>query len=83
MVATPRGALSVTTDASVQIGFQFHDLAIHRAARQNLGYSLMGLLPPRDHNKTMTILASPVPGGDHQRLQQFQHDSLGRGWMER
>jgi SRSO17 transposase len=36
---------------------------------------MIGLLLPREHNKTMTVLASLVPGSHRQRLHHFLHDA--------
>ena len=50
-------------------------LFTRRAARQAFRHSLIGLLVPREHHKTMTVLASVVPGGNRQHLHHFLHDA--------
>jgi hypothetical protein len=46
-----------------------------RAARQAFRHYLIGLLLPREHNKTVTVLASLVLGSDRQQLHHFLHDA--------
>jgi SRSO17 transposase len=74
-MATPRKPTAPTTDAVDAFCAQFDDLFNRRAARQAFRHYLIGLLLPREHNKTMTILASLVPGSDRQQLHHFLHDA--------
>lgn len=74
-MATPRKPTRPTTAAIDQFCAQFDDLFCRRAERQALRAYLMGLLLPRDHNKTLTVLASLVPNTDRQRLHHFLHDA--------
>jgi SRSO17 transposase len=77
MMATPRNPTTPTTDAIDSFGAQFDDLFTRHAARQAFRHYLIGLLLPREHNTTMTVLASLVPGSDRQ-LYHFLHDAP---WM--
>jgi SRSO17 transposase len=43
--------------------------------RTALRHYLIGLLLPRERNKTLTELAALVPGADRQRLHHFLHDA--------
>ncbi len=45
------------------------------AQRQVFRQYLIGLLLPREQNKTLTVLSSLVPGSDRQRLHHFVHDA--------
>jgi SRSO17 transposase len=74
-MATPRKPTMPTTDAIDTFCAQFDDLFNRRAARQAFRHYLIGLLLPREHNKTMTVLASLVPGSDRQQLHHFLHDA--------
>jgi SRSO17 transposase len=74
-MATPRKPTVPTTDAIDAFCAQFDDLFNRRAARQAFRHYLIGLLLPREHNKTMTILAALVPGGNRQQLHHFLHDA--------
>jgi SRSO17 transposase len=74
-MATPRKPTHATTDAIDQFCARFDDLFNRRAARQAFRHYLIGLLLPREHNKTMTVLASLVPGGNRQQLHHFLHDA--------
>jgi len=53
---------------------QFDDLFASRAQRQGFRDYLVGLLAPRDRNKTLTCLAGaePVVDAQHRRVQQLQ-----------
>jgi SRSO17 transposase len=72
-MTTPRKPTIPTTDAIETFWAQFDALFTRRAARQAFRHYLLGLLLPRDHNKTMTLLASLVPGGNRQHLHPFLH----------
>jgi DDE superfamily endonuclease len=74
-MVTPRKAARPTVDAIDQFCAQFDDLFNRRAAREALRQYLIGLLLPREHNKTLTVLAALVPGADRQRLHHFLHDA--------
>ena len=74
-MTTPRKSTIPTTDAIDTFRAQFDDLFNRQAARQAFRHYLMGLLLPREHNKTMTVLASLVPGGNRQQLHHFLHDA--------
>src|SRR5436309_3160482 len=72
-MTTPRQPTSPTTDAIDTFCAQFDHLFNRRVARQAFRHYLIGLLLPREHNKTMTVLASLVPGGNRQQLHHFLH----------
>jgi SRSO17 transposase len=74
-MTTPRTPTVPTTDAIDTFCAQFDDLFTRRAARQAFRHYLIGLLLPREHNKTMTVLSSLVPGSDRQQLHHFLHDA--------
>src|SRR5947209_4827901 len=74
-MVTPRKPTTPTTDAIDTFCRQFDDLFTRRAARQAFRHYLIGLLLPREHNKTMTVLASLVPSSDRQQLHHFLHDA--------
>lgn len=74
-MATPRKPTVPTTDAIDSFCAQFDDLFSRRAARQAFRHYLIGLLLPREHNKTHTVLASLVPGGKRQQLHHLMHDA--------
>ncbi len=74
-MTTPRKPTIPTTAAIDTFCAQFDDLFNRRAARQAFRHYLIGLLLPRDHNKTMTVLASLIPGAKRQRLHHFLHDA--------
>jgi hypothetical protein len=44
--------------------------------RTALRHYLIGLLLPREHNKTVVELAAIVPGANRQSLHHFMHDAL-------
>jgi SRSO17 transposase len=74
-MATPRKPTLPTTDAIDAFCAKFDDLFNRRAARQAFRHYLIGLLLPRERTKTMTVLASLVPGCVRQRLHHFLHDA--------
>ena len=74
-MATPRKPTVPATDAIDAFCARFDHLFTRRAARQAFRHYLIGLLLPREHNKTMTVLASLVPGGNRQQLHHFLHDA--------
>lgn len=74
-MATPRKPATPTTDAIDAFCAQFDDLFCRLAEREAFRQYLIGLLLPREHNKTLTVLASLAPGADRQRLHHFLHDA--------
>lgn len=74
-MATPRKPVPATTEALDAFCAQFDDLFCRRAERVALRQYLIGLLLPREHHKTVTVLASLVPGAARQRLHHFLHDA--------
>ena len=77
-MTTPRKPTPPTTTAIDDFCAQFDDLFCRRAERAALRSYLIGLLLPREHNKTLSVLASLVPGTDRQRLHHFLHDAPSR-----
>jgi SRSO17 transposase len=73
---TPRKPTPPTTEAIDQFCAQFDDLFARYEERQALRQYLIGLLLPREHNKTLVELASIVPGARRQSLHHFLHDAL-------
>lgn len=74
-MATRRRPTTPTADAIDAFCAQFDDLFGRRAGRTALRHYLIGLLLPREHNKTLTVLAALVPDADRQRLHHFLHDA--------
>ncbi|MBV9282715.1 MAG: transposase, partial [Chloroflexi bacterium] len=74
-MATPRKPTVPTADAIDTFCARFDDLFSRREARQSFRHYLIGLLLPRERNKTMAVLASLVPGCVRQRLHHFLHDA--------
>ena len=74
-MATPRKPTAPTTEAVDAFCARFDDLFGRLAERTALRQYLIGLLLPREHNKTLTVLAALVPGADRQRLHHFLHDA--------
>ena len=72
-MVTPRKPTRPTVEAIDQFCAQFDDLFSRRAAREAFRQYLIGLLLPREHNKTLTVLAALVPGAERQRLHHFLH----------
>ena len=72
---TPRKPTVPTTEAIDQFCAQFDDLFGRYEERQALRQYLIGLLLPREHNKTLVELASLVPGAQRQALHHFLHDA--------
>jgi hypothetical protein len=67
-MATPRKPTAPTTEAVDAFCARFDDLFGRLAARTAPRHYLIGLLLPREHNETLTVLAALVPGADRQRL---------------
>src|ERR671938_174479 len=74
-MVTPRKPTRPTVEAIDEYCAQFDDLFSRRAAREALRQYLIGLLLPREHNKTLTVLAALVPGAERQRLHHFLQDA--------
>jgi SRSO17 transposase len=72
---TPRKPTSPTTEAIDQFCARFDDLLPRYEERTALRQYLIGLLLPREHNKTLVELGAIVPGADRQRLHHFLHDA--------
>ena len=72
---TPRKPTHPTTEATDQFCAHFDDLLPRYEERTALRQYLIGLLLPREHNKTLVELGTIVPGADRQRLHHFLHDA--------
>jgi SRSO17 transposase len=72
---TARKPTVPTTEAIDQFCAQFDDLFGRWEERQALRQYLIGLLLPREHNKTLVELAALVPGAERQALHHFVHDA--------
>jgi SRSO17 transposase len=72
---TPRKAIPPTTEAIDQFCHQFDDLFCRSEEREAVRQYLIGLLLPREHNKTIVELATIVPGAQRQSLHHFLHDA--------
>jgi len=72
---TARKPTTPTTEAIDQFCGQFDDLFGRWEERQALRQYLIGLLLPREHNKTLVELASLAPGAQRQALHHFLHDA--------
>ena len=74
-MVTLRKPTAPTTEAIDWFCGSFDDLFARLAERTALRHYLIGLLLPRERNKTLTELATLVPGADRQRLHHFLHDA--------
>jgi hypothetical protein len=74
----PRKATPPTTEAIDQFCAAFDDLFGRYEERRALRQYLIGLLLPKEHNKTLVELASIVPEGNRQALHHFLHDAPSR-----
>jgi SRSO17 transposase len=74
-MATSRKPTAPTAEAIDRFCGHFDDLFARLAERAAVRQYLIGLLLPRERNKTLTELASLVPGADRQRLHHFLHDA--------
>src|SRR5258707_14757584 len=72
---TPRKPTTSTTEAIDQFCAHFDDLFPRYEERTARRQYLIGLLLPREHNKTLVELGAIVPGADRQRLHHFLHDA--------
>ena len=74
-MATPRKAIPPTTEAIDHFCNHFDDLFGRAEERVAFRQYLIGLLLPREHNKTIVELAAIVPGAQRQALHHFMHDA--------
>jgi SRSO17 transposase len=72
---TPRKPTVPTAEAIDQFCASFDDLFARWEERQAFRHYLIGLLLPREHNKTVVELATIVPGANRQQLHHFLHDA--------
>ncbi len=72
---TPRKPTSPTTEAIDPFCAHCDDMFARYEERTALRQYLIGLLLPREHNKTLVELGAIVPGADRQRLHHFLHDA--------
>src|SRR5260370_2849680 len=72
---TPRKASAPTTEAIDHFCNHFDDLFVRSEEREAVRQYLIGLLLPREHNKTIVELAAIVPGARRQALHHFLHDA--------
>lgn len=72
---TPRKPTAPTAEAVDTFCARFDALFGRLAERTALRQYLIGLLLPREHNKTLTVLAGLVPGAERRRLHHFLHDA--------
>jgi len=74
-MATKRKPTAPTTEAIDQFCAHFDDLFARYEERTALRHYLIGLLLPREHNRTVVELAAIVPGANRQALHRFTHDA--------
>ncbi len=74
-MATKRKPTVPTTEAIDQFCAAFDDLFARYEERTGLREYLIGLLLPREHNKTLVELGAIVPGANRQALHHFMHDA--------
>jgi len=67
-MATPRQPTTPTTEAIDPLCAPFDDLVARVEERTALRHYLIGLLLPREHNKTVVELSAIVPGANRQSL---------------
>src|SRR5260370_30321812 len=72
---TPRKAIPPTTEAIDEFCSHFDALFGRSEEREAVRQYLIGLLLPREHNKTIVELAAIVPGARRQALHHFLHDA--------
>ena len=72
---TRRKPTMTTTEAIDQFCAAFDDLFGRYEERLAFRHYLIGLLLPREHNKTVVELAALVPDADRQQLHHFMHDA--------
>src|SRR5258708_9051640 len=71
----PRKPTPPTTEAIDQFCAAFDDLFARYEERRALRQYVIGLLLPREHNKTLVELASIVPDTNRQALHHFLHEA--------
>jgi SRSO17 transposase len=74
-MATKRKPTEPTTEAIDRFCSAFDDLFARYEERTALRQYLIGLLLPREHNKTLVELGAIVPGANRQALHHFLHDA--------
>jgi SRSO17 transposase len=74
-MATKRKPTAPTTEAIDQFCAAFDELFARFEERTALRQYLIGLLLPREHNKTLVELGAIVPGANRQGLHHFMHDA--------
>jgi SRSO17 transposase len=74
-MATKRKPTAPTAEAIDQFCAHFDDLYARYEERTALRHYLIGLLLPREHNKTVVELSAIVPGANRQALHHFMHDA--------
>jgi SRSO17 transposase len=74
----PTAPTAPTTAAIDRFCAAFDDLFARYEERIALRHYLIGLLLPREHNKTVVELAAIVPGANRQGLHHFMHDAPSR-----
>jgi SRSO17 transposase len=74
-MATKRKPTAPTTAAIDQFCAHFDDLFARVEERLALRQYLIGLLLPREHNKTLVELGAIVPGANRQALHHCMHDA--------
>src|SRR5262249_26653577 len=74
----PRKPTPPTTEAIDAFCASFDDLFARYEERRALRQYLIGLLLPREHNKTLVELAAIVPDTNRQALHHFLHDAPSR-----
>src|SRR5260370_13129634 len=72
---TPRKPTPPTTAAIDAFCAAFDDLLCRSQERIAFRQYLIGLLLPREHNKTLVELAAIVPAANRQALHHFLHDA--------
>jgi SRSO17 transposase len=71
----PRKPTPPTTEAIDTFCAAYDELFARYEERRALRQYLIGLLLPREHNKTLVELANIVPGANRQALHHFMHDA--------
>lgn len=72
---TPRKPTAPTAEAIDQFCASFDPLFSRWEERQAFRHYLIGLLLPREHNKTAVELAALVPGANRHQMHHFMHDA--------
>jgi SRSO17 transposase len=72
---TPRKPTPPTTEAIDAFCAHFDELLCRSQERIAFRHYLIGLLLPREHNKTVVEVAAIVPGANRQALHHFLHDA--------